>query len=199
VFLNLNCVCTFLGSCPKRIPEPGRKQCSCLQTISRDRRAPGTRVRYNFGLFVPPVLLFMCHVLPNCLYGLRYLPKVPSFLWLSAWSSLLCCCSWLAVVSEWLDTSWRKPDRSPQRSQITSSTACTCSQSARRFEKEEHGCRRQSLRRNFWNLHAVFLAAHCLSFVLMSGWKHPESSLSESHHPEPRLVHPLPLKPSTHI
>lgn len=57
--------------------------------------------------------------------------QVPSFLWLWALSLPLCCCSWSAVVSDLFVTNSRKPVPSQQRSLITSSMACTCSQSGR--------------------------------------------------------------------
>lgn len=98
--------------------------------------------------------------------------QVQSSRWLWASSSPLCCCSWSAVVSNSFVTSWRKPVPSPQRSQITSSMACTCSQSVAGskykcfeiWEREPW----EAWARTFW----IFW------FVLTSGWKHPNALLS---------------------
>lgn len=73
-----------------------------------------------------------CHCRATLLWrGLCFLPQVPSFLWLWALSLPPCCCSWSAVVSDLFVTSSRKPAPWQQRSLITSSMACTCSQSGR--------------------------------------------------------------------
>lgn len=89
--------------------------------------------------------------------SLCFLLQVPSFLWLWALSSPLCCCSWSAVVSDLFVTSSRKPAPSQQRSLITSSMACTCSQSGHRVRDWDIDVVARSLTLDFFAVSLCFL------------------------------------------
>lgn len=158
------CHLFFLCSCSYSFPKPSSYWHCHLQALPSSGRTSGTRVRWD--LLKRQCWVARHHLSCICVWHLRcFISQGPFSLWLWASSSPPCCWWWSAAVSGSSDTSSRKPAHSQQRSPITSSTACICSQSGE-MDIEEIGTLLRSLELDtrlcfFWTFSSYFFLS-CL-------------------------------------